>query len=206
MNVSAVQLRRQDFIDIVSRTLSEAGIGSGIDIELTESLLMENITATIQKLQALSAMGVNVSIDDFGTGYSSLAYLAKLPVQGLKIDRAFLSTMLDSPDNMTLVSTMIALAHSLRLAPAFFRDPEVAARRAQAQSGGGTARDRPFDGPGRPGLAEDEDEDEDGRIHAYGASHLLAVPYVYRYPYWYPELGGVTWNSASRQVPCRPIT
>ncbi len=115
VNVSAVQLRRQDFIDIVSHTLSEAGIGSGIDIELTESLLMENITATIQKLQALSAMGVNVSIDDFGTGYSSLAYLAKLPVQGLKIDRAFVSTMLDSPDNMTLVSTMIALAHSLRL-------------------------------------------------------------------------------------------
>ena len=115
VNVSAVQLRRQDFIDIVSRTLSAAGIGSGIDIELTESLLMENITATIQKLQTLSAMGVNVSIDDFGTGYSSLAYLAKLPVQGLKIDRAFVSTMLDSPDNMTLVSTMIALAHSLRL-------------------------------------------------------------------------------------------
>jgi sensor c-di-GMP phosphodiesterase-like protein len=56
------------------------------------------------------------SIDDFGTGYSSLAYLAKLPVQGLKIDRAFVSTMLDSPDNTTLVSTMIALAHSLRLA------------------------------------------------------------------------------------------
>jgi len=115
VNVSAVQLRRQDFIDVVSRTLSQAGIASGIDIELTESLLMENIAATIQKLQALSSMGVNVSIDDFGTGYSSLAYLAKLPVQVLKIDRAFVSTMLDSPDNMTLVSTMIALAHSLRL-------------------------------------------------------------------------------------------
>jgi EAL domain-containing protein (putative c-di-GMP-specific phosphodiesterase class I) len=76
---------------------------------------MENIAATIQKLHALSSMNVNVSIDDFGTGYSSLAYLAKLPVQVLKIDRSFVSTMLDSPDNMTLVSTMIALAHSLRL-------------------------------------------------------------------------------------------
>lgn len=115
VNVSAVQLRRQDFIDVVARTLSDAGIGSGIDIELTESLLMENLADTIQKLQALLSMGVNVSIDDFGTGYSSLAYLAKLPVQVLKIDRAFVSTMLDSPDNMTLVSTMIALAHSLRL-------------------------------------------------------------------------------------------
>lgn len=115
VNVSAVQLRRQDFIDVVARTLSDAGIGSGIDIELTESLLMENLSVTIQKLQALLSMGVNISIDDFGTGYSSLAYLAKLPVQVLKIDRAFVATMLDSPDNMTLVSTMIALAHSLRL-------------------------------------------------------------------------------------------
>jgi len=60
-------------------------------------------------------LGVDVSIDDFGTGYSSLAYLAKLPVQVLKIDRAFISAMLTSPDNMTLVSMMIGLAHALRL-------------------------------------------------------------------------------------------
>jgi len=76
---------------------------------------MEDITATIEKLKALRALGVGVSIDDFGTGYSSLGYLAKLPVQALKIDRSFIILMLKEPDTMTLVSTMISLARAMRL-------------------------------------------------------------------------------------------
>src|SRR5207247_1303532 len=67
------------------------------------------------KLKNLRALGVNLAIDDFGTGYSSLAYLAKLPVQTLKIDRSFIASIQDDPDAMTLVSMMISLGHSMRL-------------------------------------------------------------------------------------------
>jgi len=115
VNVSAVQLRKPDFVATVEAALELGAMPHGIDIEITESLLMEDIDATIVKLHALRALGIDLSIDDFGTGYSSLAYLAKLPVQTLKIDRAFVKTMLDHRDSMTLVSTMISLAHSLRM-------------------------------------------------------------------------------------------
>ena len=76
---------------------------------------MEDIEGTIAKLTKARGLGVSIAIDDFGTGYSSLAYLAKLPVQTLKIDRSFIITMLKDPDTMTLVQTIISLAHSLRL-------------------------------------------------------------------------------------------
>src|SRR5204862_4101905 len=81
----------------------------------TESLVMEDIEANIQKLQALRCLGIDVAIDDFGTGYSSLGYLAKLPVQSLKIDRSFVNAMQEDANAMTLVSTIISLAHSLKL-------------------------------------------------------------------------------------------
>jgi diguanylate cyclase (GGDEF)-like protein len=115
VNVSAVQLRKHDFVATVLDALRLGAATPGIDIEITESLIMEDIQGTIEKLHALRALGIDISIDDFGTGYSSLAYLAKLPVQVLKIDRAFISTRLASADNMTLVSMMIGLAHALRL-------------------------------------------------------------------------------------------
>ena len=76
---------------------------------------MEDIEANIGKLKAVCDLGINVAIDDFGTGYSSLAYLARLPVHSLKIDRSFIITMLEDPNTMTLVSTIISLAHSLGL-------------------------------------------------------------------------------------------
>jgi diguanylate cyclase (GGDEF)-like protein/PAS domain S-box-containing protein len=115
VNVSAVQLRRPDFVDQVAQLLAKQQASHGIDIELTESLLMDDIQANIEKLNALLSLGVHLSIDDFGTGYSSLAYLAKLPAEILKIDRTFIATMLDDPNHMTLVSTMISMAHSLRM-------------------------------------------------------------------------------------------
>ena len=115
VNVSAVQLREPDFVSRVAQLLAEQPSPHGIDIELTESLLMDDVEANIEKLHALRANNVRLSIDDFGTGYSSLAYLSKLPAEILKIDRAFISTMLEDPNNMTLVSTMISLAHSLRM-------------------------------------------------------------------------------------------
>src|SRR5262249_44832057 len=86
VNVSAIPVRRPNFVKIVEDALKQGAAPSGIDLEITESLLMEEITANIEKLKALREQGVNVAIDDFGTGYSSLGYLAKLPVQSLKID------------------------------------------------------------------------------------------------------------------------
>ena len=76
---------------------------------------MEDIEANMKKLEAVQMLGVSIAIDDFGTGYSSLGYLAKLPVHSLKIDRSFIITMLKDPAIMTLVSTIISMAHSLRL-------------------------------------------------------------------------------------------
>jgi diguanylate cyclase (GGDEF)-like protein/PAS domain S-box-containing protein len=115
VNVSALQLRKRDFVSIVQEAIARGADPTGLDLEITESLVMRDVEGNIAKLRALHDLGVNVAIDDFGTGYSSLGYLAKLPVQALKIDRSFIITMLEDPNTMTLVSTMISLAHSLRL-------------------------------------------------------------------------------------------
>jgi len=115
VNVSAIQLRQRDFVDIVERAIMEGVAPVGIDLEVTESLLMDDVQGNIEKLNAVRGLGVRIAIDDFGTGYSSLGYLAKLPVSSLKIDRSFIVTMNKDADAMTLVSTIISLAHSLRL-------------------------------------------------------------------------------------------
>jgi EAL domain-containing protein (putative c-di-GMP-specific phosphodiesterase class I) len=115
VNVSAVQLRQRDFVATVEAAIKLGLVPSGIDIEITESLVMEDLEANMKKLEAVRILGVRIAIDDFGTGYSSLGYLAKLPVHSLKIDRSFIITMLKDPAVMTLVSTIISMAHSLRL-------------------------------------------------------------------------------------------
>ena len=115
VNVSAIQLRQRGFVGEVEQAIMEGVAPTGIDLEITESLLMEDVEANIRKLKEVRGLGVSIAIDDFGTGYSSLSYLAKLPVQTLKIDRSFIVTMLTDPATMTLVQTMISLAHSLRL-------------------------------------------------------------------------------------------
>ena len=115
VNVSAFQLRRRDFVESVRSVLGEGTRAAAIDLEITESLIMEDIQASTEKLEALRVLGVNIAIDDFGTGYSSLAYLARLPVHELKIDRSFIITMLKDPAVMTLVSTVISMAHTLGL-------------------------------------------------------------------------------------------
>jgi len=115
VNVSAIQLRQKDFVEAVEQAIMEGVAPTGIDLEITESLVMEDIEGNIDKLRAVRGLSVGLAIDDFGTGYSSLSYLAKLPVQTLKIDRSFVITMLNEPDTMTLVQTIISLAHSLRL-------------------------------------------------------------------------------------------
>src|SRR5262249_9523425 len=101
VNVSPVQLRERDFVDTVAQALREGGAPKHIELEITESLMMEDIERNIQKMKEIRGLGLGVAIDDFGTGYSSLAYLAKLPVQKLKIDRSFIVDMLDDPQAMT---------------------------------------------------------------------------------------------------------
>jgi diguanylate cyclase (GGDEF)-like protein/PAS domain S-box-containing protein len=115
VNVSTVQLQRSDFVTTVANVLKLCGDDPGLDIEVTESLIMNDPDGNIAKLRAIRELGVGIAIDDFGTGYSSLAYLTRLPAQTLKIDRSFIISMLDDPGAMTLVSTIISLAHSLKL-------------------------------------------------------------------------------------------
>jgi EAL domain-containing protein (putative c-di-GMP-specific phosphodiesterase class I) len=120
VNVSALQLRRASFAVDVRSALSDGGAGTGddgggVDIEITESLLMSEVDESIRKLRELRAMGVHISLDDFGTGYSSLAYLSKLPVDSLKIDRGFIRGMTEKAEDTSIISTIISLAQSLRL-------------------------------------------------------------------------------------------
>jgi diguanylate cyclase (GGDEF)-like protein len=116
VNVSPLQLRRRDFVERLLRaTESLNQRQSGIDIEITESMLMQDIDLSIGKLTRLRQAGVGIAIDDFGTGYSSLRLLAKLPVNTLKIDRSFVQSMGDSPSDLTLVSTVVSLARAFNM-------------------------------------------------------------------------------------------
>jgi EAL domain-containing protein (putative c-di-GMP-specific phosphodiesterase class I) len=116
VNVSPIQLRYADFPDMVLGALKEAGIeGEPLELEVTESVIMADIEASTERLKRLNDSGVTIAIDDFGTGYSSLRYLARLPVDTLKIDRSFVVRMSLESDSMTLVSTMISLAHAFEL-------------------------------------------------------------------------------------------
>lgn len=115
VNVSTVQLSTPDFADIVRRALAHGAVLPGIDLEVTESFVMNDVERIIDTLAAVRDMGVNIAVDDFGTGYSSLAYLVRLPVQILKVDRSFVATMLENDATMTLVRAVVSLAHSLNL-------------------------------------------------------------------------------------------
>jgi diguanylate cyclase (GGDEF)-like protein len=113
VNVSPLQLRRRDFVErMVSGMEPAIDLASGIDIEITESMLMQDLEASIRKLSQLREAGIGVAIDDFGTGYSSLRLLARLPVDTLKIDRSFIQNITDAPNIMTLVSTVVSLARA----------------------------------------------------------------------------------------------
>lgn len=116
VNVSPLQLRHPDFIAEIKQAISvDEHAASGLELEITESLIMEDIKHSIASLQMIREMGITIAIDDFGTGFSSLSYLAKLPVDTLKIDRSFIIDMTAGPEGLALVSTIINLAHSLKL-------------------------------------------------------------------------------------------
>jgi diguanylate cyclase (GGDEF)-like protein/PAS domain S-box-containing protein len=116
VNVSALQLRSRGFIAELSQAIEvDAHAAAGLELEITESLIMEDVRHSTASLQAIRAVGISIAIDDFGTGFSSLSYLSKLPVDTLKIDRSFVNNMTDGPQGLLLVSTIINLAHSLKL-------------------------------------------------------------------------------------------
>ena len=116
VNVSPLQLRQKDFVATVVNAAQETEeAGSMLDLEITESVIMDNVEAIIPILQTVRGLGVQIAVDDFGTGYSSLSYIARLPIQDLKIDRSFVVGMTLNQDSLAIVRSVISLAHSLRL-------------------------------------------------------------------------------------------
>jgi EAL domain-containing protein (putative c-di-GMP-specific phosphodiesterase class I) len=116
VNLSARQLRDAGLVGSVGEMLHSTGIPpQRIELEITESAVMENIERSTRTLQALRRLGVNLSLDDFGTGYSSLSYVQRLPVSKLKIDRSFVAQLGISREAEAIVLATLAMARSLGL-------------------------------------------------------------------------------------------
>ncbi|MBW8710542.1 MAG: EAL domain-containing protein [Mycobacterium sp.] len=116
INVSPVQLVTDDFVDTVAATLDEFGLdGPAICLEITESVVVQDIEATRDTLYGLKDVGVQIAVDDFGTGYSVLTYLKSLPIDTLKIDRSFVSDLGTNPDDLSIVRAILALADAFDL-------------------------------------------------------------------------------------------
>ena len=116
VNISAMQLREENFVDDVFSMLKETGLDPKfLEVELTESVLMKHAESTAAILSQLRAQGVQVAVDDFGTGYSSLSYLSKFPIDALKIDQSFVSQITTVPDETIIVNAVISMGRSLKL-------------------------------------------------------------------------------------------
>jgi diguanylate cyclase (GGDEF)-like protein/PAS domain S-box-containing protein len=116
VNVSAVQVRQSDFVRVVERAINESGLPPNcLELELTESVVMQGVDTTTQKLRELDAIGVKVAIDDFGTGYSSLSYLRQFTVDRLKIDQSFVRDLPGNVDAEAIATAIVAMGLSLGL-------------------------------------------------------------------------------------------
>jgi EAL domain-containing protein (putative c-di-GMP-specific phosphodiesterase class I) len=117
VNVSPRQLQDDVVLEHVRAALASSGLPpASLVLEITETAMMQDTDATVEKLTALKGLGVKLAVDDFGTGYSSLSYLQRFPIDVLKIDRAFVSTLATEGDDQgSLASTIVSLAKSLRL-------------------------------------------------------------------------------------------
>jgi EAL domain-containing protein (putative c-di-GMP-specific phosphodiesterase class I) len=109
-----MQLDHPNFVAQIAAAVGPCQ-GDALEIEITESVIMDDVDRKIAMLDELRNIRVSVAVDDFGTGYSSLSYIAKLPITSLKIDRAFVTGMADHPHGLVMVSSIIALAHALGL-------------------------------------------------------------------------------------------
>ncbi len=116
VNLSARQFRQKNLVDLIVQSITVSGINPNkLELELTESLMMEDVEAGIKTLESIHALGVSLAIDDFGTGYSSMAYLKRFPIDKLKIDRMFIKDLPSDNDDTAIVEATIALAHALHL-------------------------------------------------------------------------------------------
>jgi EAL domain-containing protein (putative c-di-GMP-specific phosphodiesterase class I) len=116
VNVSAVQFQQPGFVDGVAEVLKEARLPpEWLELELTESILIQDAKDAMQRLQALAQLGVKLAIDDFGTGYSSLAYLKRFPIGRLKIDRTFVSGLPLEESDAAIVQAIVQMGHALHL-------------------------------------------------------------------------------------------
>ena len=116
VNVSGAQFYQSDLVSHVSKCLSETGLKpSSLELEVTESVFMQDINHTIETLKQLHQLGVEIAIDDFGTGYSSLSYLRQFPIDRLKIDQSFIRNALNNNDDAAIARTIVRLGHSLNL-------------------------------------------------------------------------------------------
>ncbi len=114
VNVSALQFNRIDFADNVAKILAETHVDPAlVELELTESLVMNNVEDSSRQMKSLKMLGVHIAVDDFGTGYSSLSYLHRLPIDTLKIDRSFVEKIADADGTRPIVETIMSLARSL---------------------------------------------------------------------------------------------
>jgi diguanylate cyclase (GGDEF)-like protein/PAS domain S-box-containing protein len=116
VNLSARQFRQPNLVEVVAGILRETELDPAhLELELTESLVMQNVEATIATLGRFKAMGIKLSIDDFGTGYSSLSYLKRFPIHTLKVDQSFVRDIITNPDDAAIAKAIISMAHDLQL-------------------------------------------------------------------------------------------
>ena len=135
VNLSSRQFREPGLADLIRAALRESGLApSCLELELTESLVMDDVDLAICAMRELKAMGVQLAIDDFGTGYSSLAYLKLFAIDRIKIDRGFVKDIEHNPNDAVIVAATIGLAHSLGLA--------VVAEGVETQAQWGFLRDK----------------------------------------------------------------
>ncbi len=114
INISSRQFSQQDLVGILSECLTETGVDPHtVILEITESMIMENVSAAVETMNRLRNMGVQIHIDDFGTGHSSLGYLQLFPVSALKIDRSFINKLTTSGGNQEIITHIVSLAKSL---------------------------------------------------------------------------------------------
>lgn len=114
VNLSARQLRESSFVSVVEKVLRETGVDAGgLELEITESMLMSDSEKSVRALGQLHEMGIRLAMDDFGTGYSSLSYLKRFPIDTIKIDRSFIADLATDPDDVEIIKAIITIGHSL---------------------------------------------------------------------------------------------
>ena len=114
VNFSTRQFSARNVLEVITATLTQTGLpGNGLEMEITESLLAQDMNYTLEVMQSLKKLGVSVAIDDFGTGYSSLSYLKRFPIDRLKIDQSFVRDLVLDADDRAIATAVVTLGHSL---------------------------------------------------------------------------------------------